>query len=86
MLKQKLVRGEIQLKIFNLAFVKQRRQELKMTLQEAADSMNMKNASTYLKYENGTYSFKAEQLPLLAKMLKCSTENFFIKLIAETAI
>ena len=57
-----------------------------MTLQEAADSMNMKNASTYLKYENGTYSFKAEQLPLLAKMLKCSTENFFIKLIAETAI
>lgn len=57
-----------------------------MTLQEAADSMNMKNASTYLKYENGTYSFKAEQLPLLAKMLKCSTENFFIKLIAKTAI
>lgn len=74
------------MKIFNLAFVKRRRQELKMTLQEAANSMNMKNASTYLKYENGTYSFKAEQLPLLAKMLKCSTENFFIKIIAETAI
>lgn len=74
------------MKIFNLAFVKQRRQELRMTLQEAAESMNMKNASTYLKYENGTYSFKAEQLPLLANMLKCSTENFFIKLIAKTAI
>lgn len=57
-----------------------------MTLQEAADSMNMKNASTYMKYENGTYSFKAEQLPLLAKSLKCNTENFFVKIIAKTAI
>lgn len=72
--------------IFNLDFIKQRRQELGMTLQEAADSMNMKNASTYMKYENGTYSFKAEQLPLLAKSLKCNTENFFVKIIAKTAI
>jgi len=57
-----------------------------MTLQEAAEAMEMKNASTYMKYENGTYSFKAEQLLLLAKVLKCSTENFFVKIIAETAI
>lgn len=57
-----------------------------MTLQEAAIAMEMKNASTYMKYENGTYSFKAEQLPLLAKVLKCSTENFFRKIIAKTAI
>lgn len=48
-----------------------------MTLQEAAEAMAMKNASTYMKYENGTYLFKAEQLPLLARVLKCSTENFF---------
>ena len=74
------------MKIFNLEFIKQRRLELGMTLQEAAESMNMKNASTYMKYENGTYSFKAEQLPLLATSLKCNTENFFIKIIAKTAI
>ncbi|MDM5233346.1 helix-turn-helix domain-containing protein [Lysinibacillus pakistanensis] len=74
------------MKVFNLDFVKQRRQELNMTLQEAADTMEMKNASTYLKYENGTYLFKAEQLPLLANMLKCSEENFFEQKIAKTAI
>ncbi|MGE7672944.1 helix-turn-helix domain-containing protein [Lysinibacillus sp. NPDC094403] len=74
------------MKIFNLEFIKHRRQELEMTLQEAADLMNMKNASTYMKYENGTYSFKAEHLPLLAKILKCNTESFFIKMVAKTAI
>ena len=74
------------MKAFNLGLIKQRRLELEMTLQEAAEAMEMKNASTYLKYENGTYSFKAEQLPLLAKALKCSTENFFTTRIAKTAI
>lgn len=71
---------------FNLKFIKQRRLDLQMTLQDVAEAMGMKNASTYLKYENGTYSFKAEQLPQLAKVLQCSTEKFFTKKIAETAI
>ncbi|OXS70204.1 transcriptional regulator [Lysinibacillus sp. KCTC 33748] len=74
------------MKIFNLEYVKQRRQKLNLTLQEVADEMGMKNASTYLKYENGTYAFKAEQLPLLANTLKCNTENFFIEKIAKIAI
>ncbi|WP_107951343.1 helix-turn-helix domain-containing protein [Lysinibacillus parviboronicapiens] len=74
------------MKTFNLEYVKQRRQELEMTLQEAADSMEMKNASTYMKYENGTYLFKAEQLPMLAKVLKCTTEKFFNEIIAEIEI
>jgi len=56
-----------------------------MTLQDAADAMGMKNASTYMKYENGTYAFRAEQLPLLAKIFKCKIENFFIKNVAKTA-
>ena len=80
------IKEVILLKTFNLEFVKQRRQELDMTLQEAAEAMEMKNASTYMKYENGTYAFKAEQLPLLAKVLKCSTENFFEQKVAEIAI
>lgn len=74
------------MKAFNLELIKQRRLELEMTLQEAAEAMEMKNASTYLKYENGTYSFRAEQLPLLAKALQCSTEKFFTAKIAKTAI
>lgn len=57
-----------------------------MTLQEVADAMGIKNASTYMKYENGTYSFKAEQLPLLARVLKCETENFFVEIVAKIAI
>lgn len=72
--------------VFNLKFIKHRRQELNMTLQATAEAMEMKNASTYMKYENGTYSFKAEQLPLLAYVLQCSVENFFEHKIAKTAI
>ncbi len=74
------------MKVFSLEFIKQRRQELNLTLQEAADAMEMKNASTYMKYENGTYSFKAEHLPLLAKVLQCNTENFFRQIVAKIAI
>lgn len=73
------------LEIFDLELIKQRRQELGLTLQEAAESMDMKNGSTYMKYENGTYSFKADQLPLLAKVLQCRTEKFFTTKVAEIA-
>ena len=65
------------MKKFDLTFIKDRRQTLGLTLQEAANEMSMKNGSTYMKYENGTYSFKAEHLPVLAKILKCNPENFF---------
>lgn len=70
----------------NLEFIKKRRLELKKTMQEMADYMGMKNASTYLKYENGDYAFKAEQLPKLAKALKCRITDFFTLNVAKTAI
>lgn len=73
------------MQIFNLEFIKKRRQELGLSLQEAADAMGMKNASTYLKYENGIYSFKAEQLPKLADVLKCDIKNFFKPNVAKIA-
>ncbi|MEK4228931.1 helix-turn-helix domain-containing protein [Solibacillus sp. FSL H8-0538] len=57
--------------------MKQRRQILNKTLQDVAVLMGMKNASTYMKYENGTYSFKADQLPLLARILDCEILDFF---------
>lgn len=65
------------MKILNHAFIKERRQTLNKTLQEVAESVGMKNASTYMKYENGTYSFKAEQLPVLAETLDCEIQDFF---------
>ena len=64
-------------KSFNLSFIKKRRLELDKTMQEMADSLGMKNASTYLKYETGFYSFKADQLPKLAKTLQCRVQDFF---------
>jgi hypothetical protein len=36
-----------------------------------------------MKYENGTYSFKAEQLPYLAKHLNCKITDFFAKNISK---
>lgn len=74
------------MKYLNLPYIKKRRVELEKTLQDMADGLGMKNASTYMKYENGTYSFKAEQLPVLAKELKCKITDFFNRDVAKTAI
>ncbi|RAZ73600.1 helix-turn-helix domain-containing protein [Planococcus halotolerans] len=70
----------------DLTFIKNRRNQLAKTLQDMADSMEMKNASTYMKYENGTYAFKAEQLPQLAKVLECKISDFFNSGVAKTEI
>jgi transcriptional regulator with XRE-family HTH domain len=42
-----------------------------------AESMGLKNASTYMKYEKGEYSFRAEHLPILAKTLNCEIQDLF---------
>lgn len=65
------------MKKLNYKFIKARRLEKRMSLQEVANKLGFKNASTYLKYENGYYSFKAEMLPKLANVLECKIENFF---------
>jgi transcriptional regulator with XRE-family HTH domain len=61
----------------DLDYIKDRRIELKLSLRKVANELGFKNASTYLKYENGDYSFKAEQLPQLAEVLNCEIQNFF---------
>lgn len=70
----------------NLLYIKQQRQNLGISLQEMAEFLGFKNASTYMKYENGSYSFKADHLPQLAKALQCKIENFFGQNISKTAI
>lgn len=70
----------------NLDYIKARRIELGLSLQEAANQLGFKNASTYLKYENGDYLFKAEVLPTLAATLECKIGNFFTKQISKTEI
>ncbi|MDH6370583.1 transcriptional regulator with XRE-family HTH domain [Paenibacillus sp. PastF-3] len=70
---------------FNLEFIKKRRQELNLSLQEMAESLGFKNASTYMKYEDGTYLFKANHLPILANKLNANIEDFFAQNFAEIA-
>ena len=74
------------MKTLDLQFIKQRRIELDKTLQDMANMLGMKNASTYMKYENGTYAFKADQLPALQKALKCKLTDFFNQEVAKTAM
>lgn len=70
----------------DLRFIKNRRNDLGKTLQEMANSMEIKNASTYMKYENGAYAFKAEHLPKLAKALNCKISDFFNHSISKIEI
>lgn len=70
----------------DLDYIKNRRIELNITLQDMANNLGFKNSSTYLKYENGSYSFKAEHLPLLSKTLKCNLSDFFTKNVAKIEI
>lgn len=69
----------------NLNYVKHRRLKLGLSLQDMAESLGFKNASTYMKYEEGVYSFKANHLPMLANKMKCKIENFFEDNFAEIA-
>lgn len=54
-------------------------------MQTMATELGFKHASTYLKYERGDYSFKAEQLPKLAKLLRCDVTDFFNQFVAKSA-
>lgn len=63
---------------FDLEKIKTRRKEMRLTLQEMAETLGFKDASTYYKYEEGTYKFRAEQLPVLAFKLNLSMEDIFL--------
>lgn len=71
--------------LLDLSFIKNRRQEKDLSLQEMAETLGFKNASTYMKYEDGSYAFKANHLPLLCEKLECKIENFFNNNFAEIA-
>ena len=62
---------------FNLDFIKSRRQQLGLSIADVSEFMGFKNSSVYWKHENGVHKFKADMLPLLAKILQCEPQNFF---------
>lgn len=63
----------------DLEYIRNRRIELNLSQQYLANQLGFKNASTYLKYESGDYSLKADMLPILAKELKVNMKLFFTK-------
>lgn len=70
----------------NLPYISSRRIELKISLQEMAESLGLKNASTYMKYEKGDYQFKANHLPIIALKLNCTIMDlFFGEKVADLA-
>lgn len=62
----------------NLTQIKLKRKEMKFTLKEMASTLGFKNASTYYKYENGTYKFNANHIPLIASKLKLRMKDIFL--------
>lgn len=61
----------------NLALIRERRVQLKLTQQDMAKQLGMNNKSDYNRYENGVYSFDAKHVPILHKVLKISYSNLF---------
>ena len=67
------------MKKLNHSFIRSRRTDLKITLQEMAETLDFKNASTYMKYEKDEYSFRAEHLPVIANKLNCNIQDLFFE-------
>lgn len=61
----------------NFDLLKQRRKEMRLSLQEMAECMGLKDGSTYWKYEKGVYKFKGHQLPVVASKLKLKLNDIF---------
>lgn len=63
--------------LIDLDFIKTKRIESNLSVQDVADKLGFKDGATYWKYEKGIYRLRADMLPELAKILNCKIENFF---------
>lgn len=61
----------------NLAVIKQRREKLKLSQTDLTDALGLASVDQYFRRENGTYQFKAKELPALSEALDMPMENFF---------
>lgn len=62
----------------NLSFIIRKRKEYGLSLQEMALMLGFKNASTYLKYENGCYSFVRKKKKPPALQCKRFHEKYIV--------
>lgn len=63
--------------MFDLVYIKSRRQELGLSTEDMAKAMGYANHSVYWKYETGAYKWNAGDLPELAAALQCKVSDFF---------
>lgn len=74
-MKRKKYRVDIQL-------VKARREELKLTQIQVAESIGMP-VDKYSRRESGTYNFRAEEIPALCNTLKIPLKKIFTQDVAK---
>lgn len=65
------------MKTLNLILIRQRRKEMRISLQEMAETLGYKNASSYCRYEKGESKIDAAHIPLIAKKLKLKMSDIF---------
>ena len=70
---------------FNLQAIAERRTQLGISSATMAEKRGMPNQSVSWTYEHGKYKFRAEDLPKLAEILKCSVSRFYARESSETA-
>ncbi len=65
------------MKKLDLEFIRKRRKQLGLTLQDMATATDLKDPANYYRYERGAHRFRANHLPVLAEMLSCEIEHLF---------
>lgn len=61
----------------NLQLIKNARTAHKITVQEMAHALGLKNKSDYSKRENGDTKFKSTEIPMLSNVLGLPIDRFF---------
>lgn len=72
-------------KEINLSLIKKTRQNLRLTQQDMAEILGLNDKSKYSRRENGEYSFRLEELPVLVNTLQIPYEKIFTSNVAENA-
>lgn len=61
----------------NLAFIEKKRKEKRLTMQDMAQILGFKSAPAYYHYEKGEREFKADMLPVLARVFDCKITDLY---------
>ena len=66
----------------NLELIKEKRLEKGYSLQEMAENIGLNDKVKYYRRESGEHNFKAEEIPLVCKVLGIPLKKFFIQKVS----